>query len=196
MNERLPVVIDSLMLSAEQSSAIHDIHSSEREKTSTFKLNWIEYVLEKTHAGFFFINAWTQAVQKVGYITNYSPFHDSIEVTALHLRKLWIGRTLLQTKIALAWLLPFETTARWDQMVLLTKFWYAPIATVNNFKVEHTSIAPIDDMIESVRWDRSQESETLDMWPYRLQYNPESAVHFAQALGISFDSQKVPQLKK
>ncbi len=39
MNERLPVVIDSLMLSAEQSSAIHDIHSSEREKTSTFKLN-------------------------------------------------------------------------------------------------------------------------------------------------------------
>lgn len=195
MQERLPVDIASLGLSPEQNRAIDIIHSGVAQKTA-FNLNWVEYVLEKTSTGFFFVNAWTLALKKVWYITNYSSFHDSIEVTALHLRKSWIGRALLQTKIALAWILPYETTARWDQMVLLVKFWYVPIATVNNFKVEHTSTSPIDDMIESVQWDRSHESETLDMWPYRLQYNPEAARRFAQALGILFDPQKVPRLKE
>jgi len=38
MYERLPVLIDSLGLSAEQSNAIQNIHSGEAERTS-FKLN-------------------------------------------------------------------------------------------------------------------------------------------------------------
>lgn len=194
MQERLPVDIDSLMLGPEQRTAIEDIQSSVNSMAS-FKLKWIEYVLEKTPTWFFFINAWTQAAKKVGYITNHSPFHDSIEVTALNLRGAWIGRTLLQTKIALAWILPYETTARWDQMVLLVKFWYVPIATVNNFKVEHAWSIPVEGMIEKVLLDCVWKSETLDEGPYRLQYNPEIASQFAQALGISFDPQKVPQLR-
>lgn len=191
---RLPVDVETFVFDPGQLCAIRSV-SQYRTAKSSFTLNWVRYTIDKIFGGFTAVTAWLGQSTEVGRISFYSTFHDTVEVTGPKRR--WIGTTLMQTKIAVDGLLPFETSSRLDKLALLTRFGYFPIAQETNFKSLHGNTTPLDDIVSLILADKlSDWMFLIGSGPYRLQYNPLMAQKFAELMGFSFDLQEVPQLKK